>query len=394
MLDTQPDSRSDRPDYFGPGCDVASADMIGVGRKTAPGADELRLRAAVRLVDVAALGARSARVARVHCDKGDARKRGLVAEERTQLEERPRMQRRSLSLSNRYPIADAIEVFNGDAAAGVFGLANDRLADDVIRVCVKVALPPSELSEMTFGALGTSGLKSGAELGDAGASGQSGLAGVGCAVRVHGEVANAEVDAKPSIRIDGRTVGYLDGHEQVELALAVHEVGLTANSLKASSMVRADSARHDDAPVEREQADTIETVLERVDALVVGDGAERLEGAELRLVATVDLKDLRDRADGMLGRESKPVTEIAVVQPLELDLVGALSLKSPLGQPRTRLVYAPHRGKQTVPLFGRDEQLDRRNEFHSYSRTPSITKHKETALPLGPVGPSFRAGER
>src|SRR5208282_1211244 len=324
MLDTQPDSRSDRPDYFGPGCDVASADMIGVGRKTAPGADELRLRAAVRLVDVAALGARSARVARVHCDKGDARKRGLVAEERTQLEERPRMQRRSLSLSNRYPIADAIEVFNGDAAAGVFGLANDRLADDVIRVCVKVALPPSELSEMTFGALGTSGLKSGAELGDAGASGQSGLAGVGCAVRVHGEVANAEVDAKPSIRIDGRTVGYLDGHEQVELALAVHEVGLTANSLKASSMVRADSARHDDAPVEREKADAIETVLECVDPLVVRDGPVRLEARALRFVSLVDLADLRDGSHRVLGREPELVAHRPVMQALQDDLVGAL----------------------------------------------------------------------
>src|ERR1700722_17638841 len=99
MLDTQPDSRSYRPDYFGPGCDVASADMVGMTRKPAPGADELRLGATVRPVDVAARWTCSTRVARIHGDNGHAIERGLVRQERAQLEERPAVQRRSLSLA-------------------------------------------------------------------------------------------------------------------------------------------------------------------------------------------------------------------------------------------------------------------------------------------------------
>ena len=54
MLDTQPDSLRDGGDYWSPGCDVAGADMVSVRNESAPGADERRLRAAVRLVDVAA----------------------------------------------------------------------------------------------------------------------------------------------------------------------------------------------------------------------------------------------------------------------------------------------------------------------------------------------------
>jgi hypothetical protein len=100
MLDTQPDIRSDRADYWAPGCDVARADMVGMSNEPAPGAGEDRLRAAIRFVDIAALGARSARVARVHGHKSDAREDGLVGEKRTQLEERPRMQRRAISLAN------------------------------------------------------------------------------------------------------------------------------------------------------------------------------------------------------------------------------------------------------------------------------------------------------
>ena len=81
-----------------------------VCRETAPGADEFRLRATVRLVDVAALGARPARVARVHGDKGNTGEGGLVAEERAELEERPRVEHRALRLANRYPVTDAAEI--------------------------------------------------------------------------------------------------------------------------------------------------------------------------------------------------------------------------------------------------------------------------------------------
>jgi hypothetical protein len=102
MFDTQPDSRHDRADYWAPGCDVARADMVGMSNESAPGADELRLRAAVRLVDVAAFGTRSTCIARVHGHKSDAREDGLVGEERTQLEERPRVQRRALGLNAKH----------------------------------------------------------------------------------------------------------------------------------------------------------------------------------------------------------------------------------------------------------------------------------------------------
>ena len=394
MLDTQPDSRSERPDYFGPGCDVAGADMVGVCRETAPGADELRLRAAVRLVDVAAFGTRSTRIARVHGDKSNAGEDGLVAEERAQLEERPRMQRRALGLANGYPVADAAEIFHGDTASGVFGLANDRLAEDVIGVGVETLLPPSELPEMALGAPGACRLKTGAELGETRTDSESVLAGVGFAVRVDGKVADAEVDAEPAFRIDRRPVRDVDGHEEKELALAVDEVGLSAHSFESASVVGANGARNDDAAVEREQAHAVEAVLERVEPLVVGDGAERLERAEFRLVAPVDLADLRDGAHGVLGGETEAVAELAVVGALEADLVGALRLEGALSQPRAGFVHAPHGGEQSPSLLGRDEQLHGRDELHGYRRSMAITKHKETALPPRPEGRGFRAGER
>jgi hypothetical protein len=395
MLDTQPNSRSDRPVYSSPGCDVAGTDIVSVGRKAASGADELRLRTAVRLVDVAALGARSARVARIHGDNSHAQEGGFVCEERAQLGERPRVQRRALSLANRYPVTDAAEIFNCDTASGVFGFANDRLADDVIHVCVEMPLLPSKLTEMSLGALGAGGLKATAEFGDTRTNGECRFAGVGLAVRIDREIANTEVYAEPTFRVDGRAVRNVYGHEEKEFAFSVDEIGLSTDALKSSAMIRTNRAWNDDTTVECKQAYAVETVLERVDSLVVSDGAERLERAEFRLVAPVGLADLRDGANGMLRGEGKTFTKLTVVGLLQGDLVGTLRSESSLSEPRASLVHASHRCQQAVALLGRDQQLYGRYELHEHRHSESITKRKETALPpRPPEGRGFRAGER
>ena len=91
MLDTQPDIRYGRPVYFGPGCDVAGADVVSVIRKTAPCADELGLTPPVRLVDGATLGTSLARVSGVNSFYSHAFGEGLVADERPKLPECPRV---------------------------------------------------------------------------------------------------------------------------------------------------------------------------------------------------------------------------------------------------------------------------------------------------------------
>jgi len=87
MLDTQPDIRYDRPVYFGPGCDVAGANMVSVIRKTAFDADKLGLTLPVRLVDGPTLGTRLARISRVNSFHGYACEGSLVADERSKLPE-------------------------------------------------------------------------------------------------------------------------------------------------------------------------------------------------------------------------------------------------------------------------------------------------------------------
>lgn len=380
LLDTQPDSRSDRADYWAPGCDVERAYPIGMRGKTAPGADELGLRSPTRLVDASAFWtwARSARVARVHRHEGHAGEQGLVGEERAQLCERPGMQSAPLSLSNRYPVADPRQFFDGDAASGVSGLADDVLADAMILVGVEALLPPSELSKVPPRASCPSALKAGAELADARAHRQGLLAGVLLPVGVDSEVADAEVHAEPALRIDGAAVGDVHRHVEVELALAVNEVGLAPYALESPTVVGADGARNDNAPVEREKTHAVEAILEGVEALVVGDGTVLAEARELALVALVDLADLRDGADGVLRREAEAVADLVVEEPLELDLVGRLEREGLLGQPRAGLVDALHRSEQASALRFVHEQLHGSDELHEHVRsTPMRRRNQE-----------------
>lgn len=52
----------------------------------------------------------------------------------TQVMERPAVQRSPLGLAKPYPLADALEVFQGDAALGALGLGHDAFADAVVDV--------------------------------------------------------------------------------------------------------------------------------------------------------------------------------------------------------------------------------------------------------------------
>jgi hypothetical protein len=372
MLDTQPGSSCDRGDYRPPGCDVARPDPIGVRGKTAPSADERRLRAAVRLVNAATFRARSARVARVHNYNRNAGKRRLVGEKQTQLEERPGVQSASLSFSNRYPVANTAEVFHSDTATGVSSFANDLLRKNVVRVRMEVALLRTKLPQMAFGALRPGALESGTKLRDAASQSERALTGMRFAVRVDREVADAEIDAEPAFGVNRTAVGDVDGHVQVELPLAVNEVSLTANTVESTSVVSANGTRDDDTAVEGQQTYAIEAVLETVDPLIVSDGAVFSKVNQLHLVPLVNFADFRDGAHGVLRGETESIAQVAVVELLELQLVGTLQLESALGKPGTGFVHASHRRKQSSFLGRVDEQLHCCDQLHAYSANTTM----------------------
>ena len=87
----------------------------------------------------------------------------LVLDHGTELEERPAMQRGSLSATNRYPFADTAQVFESDPASGVFRSSHNAFADRVVGVGGKAVLFAGQILEAAARRLRAFALQFGAQ---------------------------------------------------------------------------------------------------------------------------------------------------------------------------------------------------------------------------------------
>lgn len=213
--------------------------------------------------------------------------------------ERPTMLDATLSLSSRYPFADALEVFQGDAATGAFGLRDQPLADDVVYITGEPLLLPPALLEKPFGRLGAFGLKPRPELRITLSQAVQVPAGVGLAVRVGGDVDDAEVHTKPVFWAFGRRLRHVHHHGQIEVPVAVDEVNLPPDALQPRCLVSAKHDGDDLAAPQRQDGHSVQA-LPGENALIVDDGSARAEGRLLGPVPLVGFRDLADDADGHL----------------------------------------------------------------------------------------------
>jgi hypothetical protein len=361
-----------RPDDSGPACDVDRSDVVGVVRETARLTNKIGLSSTVGFVLTPALGASARCVSSVDTHHGNSSETCLVRQERSKLKERPSRVRRSLTLPHGYPLADMCQIFQRYPSRGVPSLRDDAFRDDVVRVGTKAGLLARETLEVSFRRLGAGRLKFGSKRLVPLSNSLDCGSRVRSSVRIEGDVSDPQIYPEPILGFDGRAVRDVDRHEEVELSRTVHEVSLSSDSLEASPVVVADCAGYNDAAVESQQAHAIESVLEGVEPLIVDDGSVFSERRTPGLVPLVNLADLGNCSHGVLRGKSKQISQIAVVELLQTDLVGRPKLEGSLRQPRAGLVDLLHRGQETRLLVEIDEQLDSGNELHYYRTTMSM----------------------
>ena len=115
---------------------------------------KLGLALAIGFLAMPTDAARPAGVARVNRHYHDSGQCRLVGQERTQLIERPARMPISLGLLNRDPVADAIEILDGDRTPGCLSFSDDLLADAMVLIAAVVRLPLANLGEPPSGTLG------------------------------------------------------------------------------------------------------------------------------------------------------------------------------------------------------------------------------------------------
>ena len=207
-----------RPHDGGPGTrrDDACRDGIGWPSEAARNALETRLRRPIRPIDVPAGQARLRRVARIDQHHWHPDTRRLVLHEGAPLSKCPVGVARSLPPSNRDALADTLELFQSDSAAGVFGGAHQRLADAVVRVKLEARLLSSQGLEFAFGRACPAALQIAPAVGETAPLLFDARAAIDGGIRVGGDVADAQVDAEKVVHVSRPNIGHFERGVQVE----------------------------------------------------------------------------------------------------------------------------------------------------------------------------------
>ena len=118
---------------------VRGRDSVGVPSEATPHTPKTCLRHTIARVDESAGRTGSTGVVRIDVDHRYAGSARFVCDELTQLTECPAMQRGPLGLPNRDALADALQIFQGDAASGALSLGHDAFAERVVYPSAKTS---------------------------------------------------------------------------------------------------------------------------------------------------------------------------------------------------------------------------------------------------------------
>lgn len=347
-------------------------------------AGEFGLGLPVALLTVATPATRPRRVPCVHEGDRDPGQLGLVADESLQLGEGPSRMPRPVSGPNRCPIADALEVFEGNPAVGALGQPDKLVADAVVLVPPVICLASGHPLELTPGALGAGLLVGPSGFVATATDLLDGLARVGVAVGIGGEMDDPEIDPKEVFRLDRGAVGKVHRGEQEELTASIDEIDLTLEPVESLSLVLAVGNRYDLPSRKRPEAYAIES-FEREDSFVVGDGTKRLEDGTLRLVPLEGLDRLSDGANSHLSREAESLADRDVSQLVDAWLTEDPGIETGPSGERGGGVEPLRRGEDRFSLFDRRDQLKLECEFHTFilgAIRSQVNRGRHSSLPL------------
>src|SRR5258706_2314901 len=131
----------------------------------------------------------------------------------------PAMQCGSLRLSNRYPVADAAQIFQSNSAPSALSLNHDAFADTVIGVVREAIFFACQLTQTALGRLRAFYLQRAPQSPMAMPDVIHAAAFVDLSVAIHGDVDNSPVYAKKRFDFSGRWLLNLPGCHQVEPAV-------------------------------------------------------------------------------------------------------------------------------------------------------------------------------
>jgi len=292
-----------------------------MGREPTFSAEEKSLGAAIGLGDMSADGACAGCVVGINQYDGNPFAPGLVFDKGSKLEEGPGMLDASLRLPNRDSLSYPLQVFEGYTFGECLSLRNQRLADLVIDVSLEPGFFPTSLFEQPFGGLRAFGLEFSPKLGMALPKTVDYAPAVDFSLGVRGKVDDAQIHADVVRHIVRRRFRHVNGLEQEEHPIPVHQIGLSPDAAELGFVVRATYEGDQQTALEGENGHTIRA-FPREDMVIVDYRSVGTELDLLGFVPFVGFRHLADHAYGHLSGQAKLIADRIIALMVEPDLAG------------------------------------------------------------------------
>lgn len=363
-----------------PAPNVQSSDVVcGPSESAVATVETLSLSVGFR--GEAAVWARAARVLWINDFDGNPHKLRFVDDELSELAERPRVLGATLGLSNRYPGAYALQVFEGDSPPGAFSLRNQPLRDDMVHVSGEAGFPSAALLEEAFRRPCSLLLKLCSEFRVAFSEPVQVSPAPGLSVGVHGYVSDSEVYAEPHLSVVHWWFWNVYDDGEIEDAASENEVCLSPDSVEPSGLVGAVLNGDDLSTLQRQYGYSV-CCFPTEDALVVNYGSVLPEGWFDPLVSLVGFRHLADGSDGQLRGQTIFTANVVVDEFLEPYFVSGSVLERSLGYFVAGFVKRFHRFEESFGLFGGGQKLHEESQLHTLiERTNQYLKVSNSSHP-------------
>ena len=181
----------------------------------------------ITLINATAYGAGLTGISRIDLDQRDTGALRLVGQELLELVKRPVCMSCSLlAPSSRRPLANAGQVLHGDCPIRVLRFLHEMLADRVVHITLETGLLARNLAQLAFGRFRALALQVAAAVRVDTAVALYPVARIALAVRVGGDVDDAQVNTEHIIHLSKRRLLDIASDGQVELAAMIDQVAL------------------------------------------------------------------------------------------------------------------------------------------------------------------------
>lgn len=322
------------------------------------------MRGSIFLIDTTTYGASSGSVARVYSSNQHTGLFCLVDNLLTQVIEAPRVMLSPVSLSNRYPVTDSLQIFKGYPASGVFSLFNNPLADDVVNVICHSTFFAPPFFEQPFGRFSSFALEFLSQFGVALTEVIQVIASISVAIRISGNIFYAKVNADKFINILRFWRFNLTSRKKVKRAVNISQVRLAALIPQQFKLAFAAGKLYPLAALSSPDRHFLFIDVPAQDTGIVSDSAVGLKDTLSFLVQFVSVGYFRNATHDHLSGKAKVVFHIVITYFMKPELIKYTIAPRPLTYTITGSISCFQRLKQRLMLLLIRLQLHFSRKFH------------------------------